>query len=153
MNVYRVSGRLKAFIFFFSIVLILIFGSLLLVPFITLPPDSRIFELYSFCCASVYLNILVVLLAIVIIVLALVLLINVFVRRVIFTNDSIISRNIFSTQKLAYCEIKGYRINNSMLYLITNSSEKKQIAINLFSLERANNLIRSLEVRFTNLDF
>ncbi|MFH6934176.1 hypothetical protein [Flavobacterium sp. YO12] len=153
MNVYRVSGRLKAFIFFFSIVLILIFGSLLLVPFVTLPPDSRILELYSFCCSSIYLNALVVLLAIVIIALALILLINVFVRRVIFTNDSIISRNIFSTRKLAYGEIKGYKINNSMLYIVTNSNEKKQIAINLVSLERTNNLIRSLEVRFTNLDF
>lgn len=93
------------------------------------------------------------LLAIVIIALALILLINVFVRRVIFTNDSIISRNIFSTRKLAYGEIKGYKINNSMLYIVTNSNEKKQIAINLVSLERTNNLIRSLEVRFTNLDF
>ena len=153
MNVYRVSGRLKAFIFFFSVVLILMFGSLLLVPFIDLPSNSRLLELYNFCCSSIYLNILVVLSALVIIISALILLINVFIRRVIFTNDSIISRNIFGAQKLAYNEIKGYRITNSMLYIITNSSKKKQIVINLFNLERANNLIRSLEMRFTNLDF
>lgn len=153
MNVYRVSGRLRAFIFFFSIVLILMFGSLFIVPFVTLPPNSRISEMYSFCCSSIYLNILVMLLAFVVIVSVLILLINVFIRRIIFTNDSIVSRNIFSTRRLAYDEIKGYKINHSMLYIVTNSSKKKHIAINLFSLERANNLIRSLEMRFTNLDF
>lgn len=153
MNVYTVTNRLRAFVFFFSISLILISGSLLLVPFITLPTDSKVLKLYSFCCSSIYLNALIVLLILTVVIFCAALLIDTFKRRVIFTSDAIISKNIFSTRKLKFNDIKGYKTNHFMLYIITDSNEKRRIAVNLFSLDRVNNLMRNLEIRFTNLDF
>lgn len=153
MNVYRISSRLKVFIFLFSIIQILTFASLLLIPFIALPPNSRAFQLYNLCSSSIYLNGLIVLLIFTVIIFTMLLLINVFKRKVVFTGDSIISEDIFSTKKLKFREIKGYKIRRSVLYVITNSDTKKRLAINLFSLDRTDNLLRNLEMRFTNLDF
>lgn len=139
--------------FLFSILLITILASLLLIPFVTLPPTSRALQWYSLCCSSIYLTGLVTLLILAVIIFTVLLLINVFKRKVVFTVDSIISEDIFRTKKLKFLEIKGYIIRRSVLYVITNSDNKKRLAINLFSLDRTDNLIHNLEMRFTNLDF
>jgi len=151
MNEYKVSDRLKVFVFFFTLLQIFTFSSLLLIPFFTLPEDSQALQLYNFCCRSLFLNIIIIVFILAGIITAVLLLINTFKRKVIFRNDFIISKNVFSTQKLRFSEIKGYMIKRSMLYIITNSKER--ISINLFSLDRTDNLIRNLEMRFTNLDF
>lgn len=151
MNVYRISGRLKVFIVLFSLVHILIFISFLLTPFITLPADSLILRFYCSCCTSTYLYYLVPLLIFLSIIFGLLLLVSVFKRRIIFTSDSIISKGIFTTRRLTFSEIKGFIIKRSVLYVVTNSN--KRIVINLMSLDRSDNLVRNLEMRFTNLDF
>jgi hypothetical protein len=80
------------------------------------------------------------------------LIVNIFERRVIFTRDSIISKNMFSYKRLKFNEIKGFIIKRSVVYIVSNSN-KKYISINLSSLNRADNLVRNLEMRFKNLDF
>ncbi|WP_276379404.1 hypothetical protein [Flavobacterium sp. H4147] len=153
MNVYRLSSRLKVFIFLFSVLQILVLSSLLLIPFIDLPSNSRAYQLYDFCCSSAYLHVILLMLIVAAIIVAFLLVINVFKRKVIFTSDSIISKSIFSTQKLIFSDIKGYKIRHSILYIITNSNEKRRLVINLFTFDRTDNLLRNLEMRFTNLDF
>jgi len=81
------------------------------------------------------------------------LLVSVFKRRIIFTNDSIISKDIFSTRQLTFSEVKGFLIKRSVLYVVTNSNNKKHITINLLNLDRSDNLVRNLEMRFANLEY
>lgn len=82
-----------------------------------------------------------------------ILLINVFKRKVIFTGDSIISKDIFNTHQLAFSDIKGFIIERSVVYIITNSKNKRRITINLMNLDRSDNLVRNLEMRFSNLEY
>jgi len=153
MNVYRISGRLRVFIVLFSILHILIFVSFLLTPFITLPEDSPILRFYCTCCTSTYLYYLIPLLFLCSITIGILLLVSVFKRRIIFTNDSIISKDIFTTRRLRFSEVKGFIIKRSVLYVVTNSQNKKRIVINLRSLDRSDNLVRNLEMRFANLKY
>lgn len=81
------------------------------------------------------------------------LIINAFSKKVIFTSDAIISKDIFETRKLIFSEIRGFEISHFMLYVETNSNTKKRIAINVLSLSRVDNLIQNLESKFVNLDF
>ncbi|SHL93063.1 hypothetical protein [Flavobacterium pectinovorum] len=153
MNVYTMSHRLKVFIVVFSILLILTFGSLLMVPFITLPPDSLAFQIYVESLSTGYLFYLTPVLSFIMIIFAVLLIINAFNKKVVFTNDAIISKDIFETRKLIFSEIKGFGISNFMLYIETNSNAKKRIAINVLSLNKVDNLMQNLESKFVNLDF
>ncbi|TDX13408.1 hypothetical protein EDB96_0102 [Flavobacterium sp. S87F.05.LMB.W.Kidney.N] len=153
MNVYRISGRLRVFVVLFSVFQILIFISFLLIPFITLPSHSPILRFYNSCCTSAYLYYLIPLLILCSIMVGILLLVSVFKRRIIFTNDSIISKDIFSTRQLTFSEVKGFLIKRSVLYVVTNSNNKKHITINLLNLDRSDNLVRNLEMRFANLEY
>ncbi|OIV42381.1 hypothetical protein BKM63_05735 [Flavobacterium johnsoniae] len=150
MNIYRVSDRLKVFIFLFALLQILTVGSLLLIPFISLPAHSLAWKLYTLCCSSIYLYYLAPLLIFALMLMGTLLILHVFKRKVIFTNDSIISKDIFKSSRLKFSEIKGFVIKRSILYVITNSN--KRIVVNLMSFEKADNLVRNLEMRFSNLD-
>jgi hypothetical protein len=151
MNIYRLSDRLRVFAILFSFLLIGAFGSLLFVPFITLPANSRVLQFYTFCYSLPYLYYLILFLILVGITIGAILLINVFRRKVIFAGDSIISKDIFNTHSLAFSEIRGFIIKRSIVYIITNSKNKRRITINLMSLDRSDNLVRNLEMRFSNL--
>ncbi|WP_131494897.1 hypothetical protein [Flavobacterium sp. MEB061] len=153
MNVYTMSHRLKVFIVVFSILLILIFVSLLMVPFLSLPSDSLAFQVYGKSLSTGYLFYLTPVLSFIMIIFAVLLIINAFRKKVIFTNDAIISKDIFETRKLIFSEIKGFGISNFMLYIETNSNAKKRIAINVLSLNKVDNLMQNLESKFVNLDF
>ncbi|WKL46640.1 hypothetical protein Q1W71_16930 [Flavobacterium pectinovorum] len=153
MNVYTMSYRLKVFIVVFSILLILTFGSLLMVPFITLPPDSLALQIYGESLSTGYLFYLTPVLSFIMIIFAVLLIINAFNKKVVFTNDAIISKDIFETRKLIFSEIKGFEKSHFMLYIETNSETKKRIAINVLSLSKADNLMQNLESKFVNLDF
>lgn len=87
------------------------------------------------------------------IIFAVLLIINAFNKKVVFTNDAIISKDIFETRKLIFSEIKGFEKSHFMLYIETNSETKKRIAINVLSLSKADNLMQNLESKFVNLDF
>lgn len=152
MNVYTISERLKSFILFFSLLPIITFCGLLLIPFISLPSNSGALQFYIFCRSSSYLCYLMPVLIVLSIISGVLLIVNIFERRVIFTRDSIISKNMFSYKRLKFNEIKGFIIKRSIVYIVSNSN-KKYISINLSSLNRADNLVRNLEMRFKNLDF
>lgn len=153
MNVYTMSHRLKVFIVVFSILLILIFVSLLMVPFLSLPSHSLAFQVYGKSLSTGYLFYLTPVLSFIMIIFAVLLIINAFRKKVIFTSDAIISKDIFETRKLIFSEIKGFGISNFMLYIETNSNAKKRIAINVLSLNKVDNLMQNLESKFVNLDF
>jgi len=124
-----------------------------MVPFITLPPDSLAFQIYVESLSTGYLFYLTPVLSFIMIIFAVLLIINAFSKKVIFTSDAIISKDIFETRKLIFSEIKGFGISNFMLYIETNSNAKKRIAINLLSLSKVDNLMQNLENKFVNLDF
>lgn len=153
MNVYTMSYRVKVFTVVFSVLLILTFGSLLMVPFITLSPDSLALQIYGKSLSTDYLFYLTPVLSFIMILFGVVLIINAFSKKVIFTSDAIISKDIFETRKLIFSEIKGFGISNFMLYIETNSNAKKRIAINVLSLSKVDNLMQNLENKFVNLDF
>lgn len=151
-NVYGVTFRLKAFIAFITTSLTTALVGLFVIPFISIPANSFASKLYNTCCSSNYLFYLTPLLIMAVIVFGIIMIIAVFSKKIIFTDGAVISKNVFATHKLAYSEIKGFRITGFVLHLEANS-DKKRISINLFSLNRADKLIHNLENRFQNLDF
>jgi hypothetical protein len=124
-----------------------------MVPFITLSPDSLALQIYGKSLSTGYLFYLTPVLSFIMILFGVLLIINAFSKKVIFTSDAIISKDIFETRKLIFSEIKGFEISHFMLYVETNSNTKKRIAINVLSLSRVDNLIQNLESKFVNLDF
>lgn len=153
MKVYTISYRLKVFILVFSILLILTFGGLLMVPFITLPPHSLALQIYDESLSAGYLFYLVPIFSLVVIIFGFFLIISTFSKKVVFTNDAIISKGIFATKKLNFSEIKGFEIKHFMLYIETNTTTKSRIIINMLSLNKVDNLLQSLENKFVNLNF
>lgn len=152
MNVYRVSERLKVFIFLFLFLQIAVFSSLLLIPFISLPEDSGALQLYNSCKSSSYLFYVMPLLIFSVILLETFLIINVFKTKLVLKNNRIVSVNIFRTRRLSFGEIKGFTINGSNICIVSKKEGKKCIRVNLLSIERPNNLLRNLEMRFSNLN-
>lgn len=124
-----------------------------MVPFITLSPDSLALQIYGKSLSTGYLFYLTPVLSFIMILFGVLLIINAFSKKVIFTSDAIISKDIFETRKLIFSEIRGFEISHFMLYVETNSNTKKRIAINVLSLSRVDNLIQNLESKFVNLDF
>ncbi|RZJ53911.1 MAG: hypothetical protein EOO44_06890 [Flavobacterium sp.] len=153
MNVYSVSERLKVFILLFSLLQIAVFGGFLLIPFMTLPTKSIAVKIYQSCCSSICLYYFMPLVFLGAIIIFTVLIISTFRKKVVITNNAIISKNFFETRKLNFNEVKGYSVNRFAVDIVPNSKSKKQISINLFSLNRTDNLIQNLEIRFTNLDY
>lgn len=152
MNVYRVSERLKVFIFFFLFLQILVFSGLLLIPFISLSKDSGALQLYNSCRTSIYLYYLMPLLIFSVILFETLLIINVFKTKVVLKNNKVISVNIFRTRRLNFVEIQGFTINRSSVCIVAKNQENKCIRVNLLSIERPDNLLRNLEMRFSNLE-
>lgn len=152
MKVYTISYRLKVFVLISSILLILTFGSLLIVPFITLPPDSLALRIYDESLSTRYLFYLTPLLSLAAIIFGVILIISAFDKKVVFTDEAIISKGIFVTKILKFNEIKGFGINHFILYIEPNTNVKSRIAINLLSLNKADHLIQNLEGSFINLD-
>lgn len=152
MNVYRVSERLKVFVFFFLFLQIVVFSGLLLIPFISLPEDSGALQLYNVCKSSSYLYYLMPLLIFSVILFETLLIINVFKTKLVFKSNRIVSVNIFRTRRLSFGEIKGFTINRSSICIVSKKKDEKCIRINLLSIERPDNLLRNLEMRFSNLD-
>ncbi|MBP1222246.1 hypothetical protein [Flavobacterium sp. 1355] len=153
MKVYTISYRLKVFILVSSILLILTFGSLLMVPFITLPPDSLALRIYDESLSTHYLFYLTPVLSLSAIIFGVILIQSAFDKKVVFTDEAIISKGIFVTKRLEFNEIKGFGINHFVLYIEANTNAKSRIAINLLSLNKADHLIQNLEGKFINLDF
>jgi hypothetical protein len=153
MKVYSMPERLKVFILLFSILLILTFGSLLIIPFIPVSAHSFAFRLHNSWPPHGFLSWSIILFLISMITICLIFLCDVFKRKVVLTNDSIISKNVFSTQKLNFNEIKGFGVEYFTIYIETNTNSKKRLSINLMSLNRTDNLLQDLEMRFTNLDY
>lgn len=152
MKVYKISYRLKVFILVFSVLLILTFGSLLMVPFIPLPSDSLAHRIYDDSLSTDYLFYLAPAVSFAAIIFWVILIINTFNKKVIFTQEAIISKGIFVTKKLNFDEIKGFGINHFILYIESNTNSKPRITINLLSLNKVDHLIKNLEERFINLD-
>jgi len=82
-----------------------------------------------------------------------ILIIAVFSKKIILKKNAIVSKNAFSIRELAFDEIKGFAVNHFVLYIETNSKDKKRIKVNLLSLNRGDKLLQYLEKRFVNLDF
>lgn len=152
-NVFGVSDRLKAFITFFTISLIIALIGLFVIPFISLPDDSFASKMYDRCSSANYLFYLIPLIVLALIISGTILIIAVFSKKIIIKKNAIISKSVFSTHKLAFDEIKGFAVNHFVLSIETNSKDKKRITVNLLSLNRADKLIQYLEKRFVNLDF
>ena len=152
MKVYSMPERLKIFISLFSVLLIVTFGSLLIIPFMSFRSHSFAFRLYNSLPATGFSFYLVLLFLILVITICVVLLFAVFNRKVVFTNDSIINTNIFTTRKVNFNEIKGFAVEYFTLYIETNSTTKKRLKIDLMSLSKTDKLLRNLEMRFNNLD-
>lgn len=152
MNVYRVSERLKVFLFFFLFLQIVVFGGLFLIPFISLPQGSGALQLYNSCKSSSYLYYLMPVLIFSVIFFEALLIINVFRTKVVFKNNRIVFVNLFRTRRLSFVEIKGFTINGSRVCILAKMQGKKSIRVNLLSMERPNNLLRNLEMRFSNLN-
>ena len=152
MKVYSMPERLKIFISLFSVLLIVTFGSLLIIPFMSVRSHSFAFRLYNSLPATGFSFYLVLLFLILVITICVVLLFAVFNRKVVFTNDSIINTNIFTTRKVNFNEIKGFAVEYFTLYIETNSTTKKRLKIDLMSLSKTDKLLRNLEMRFNNLD-
>ncbi|MBF4517069.1 hypothetical protein IRZ71_11965 [Flavobacterium sp. ANB] len=153
MKVYTMPERLKVFILLFSILLIITFGSLLIIPFIPVSVHSFAFRLHKSWPPEGFLFYVVLLFLILMIAICVLLLCAVFKRKVVFTNDAIINSNLFSTKKLNFNEIKGFGVEYSTLYIETNSTSKKRLKIDLISLNKTDNLLQDLEMRFINLDY
>lgn len=124
-----------------------------MVPFLSLPPDSLALQIYAKSLSTGYLFYLTPVLSFIMIIFAVLLIINAFSKKVVFTNDAIISKDIFETRKLIFSEIKGFEISHFMLYIETNSNTKKRITINVLSLSKVDNLMQNLENKFVNLKF
>lgn len=152
MNVYRVSERLKVFVFLFLFLQIVVFSSLFLIPFISLPEDSGALQLYNSCKSSSYLYYLMPLLIFSVILFETLLIINVFKTKLVFKNNRIVSVNIFRTRRLGFGEIKGFTIKGSNICIVSKKQGEKCIRVNLLSIERPDNLLRNLEMRFSNLN-
>lgn len=152
-NVYSISDRLKAFITFFSISFIIALIGLLIIPFISLPADAFALKMYYTCCSINFFYYSMPLLIMALIVFDAVLIVSVFSKKIIFASDSIILKNAFATRRLKFDEIKGFSVSHFILYIKTNSKDKKGLSINLLSLNKADNLIQNLENHFVNLDF
>lgn len=153
MNVYGISERLKVFILLFSMLQITIFTSLLLVPFIQLPTGSIAAQIYQSCSKSLCLYYFMPLLFISVIILFTIVIISTFKKRIVITNNTIIAKDFFQTRKLSFNEVKGFTVSRFAIDIVPNTESKKQISINLFSLNRTDNLMRNLELQFTNLDY
>lgn len=153
MKVYSMPERLKVFTLLFSILLIITFGSLLIIPFLPVTKHSFAFRLHNSWPPKGFSFYLIMVFLISIITFCVLLLCSVFKRKVVFTNDSIISSNIFSTRKIKFSEIKGFGVEYFTLYIETNCQSKKRLKINLISLNKTDNLLQDLETRFINLDY
>jgi hypothetical protein len=153
MKVYSMPERLKVFILLFSILLILTFGSLLIIPFMPVAAHSFAFRVHSLWPPKGISFYLILLFLLSMITICIVSLCAVFRRKVVFTNDAIINSNVFSTKKLNFNEIRGFAVEYFTLYIETNSQSKKRLKINLISLNNTDNLLQDLETRFVNLDY
>jgi hypothetical protein len=124
-----------------------------MVPFITLPPDSLALRIYDESLSTHYLFYLTPVLSLSAIIFGVILIQSAFDKKVVFTDEAIISKGIFVTKRLEFNEIKGFGINHFVLYIEANTNAKSRIAINLLSLNKADHLIQNLEGKFINLDF
>jgi hypothetical protein len=123
-----------------------------MVPFIPLPSDSLAHRIYDDSLSTDYLFYLAPAVSFAAIIFWVILIINTFNKKVIFTQEAIISKGIFVTKKLNFDEIKGFGINHFILYIESNTNSKPRITINLLSLNKVDHLIKNLEERFVNLD-
>jgi uncharacterized membrane protein len=71
--------------------------------------------------------------------------------RIIVASNSISSLSIFGTKTLDFHEIKGFRIDDNYIRIISNSENKKSINISLY-IEKSGQLIEWVSNHFIELD-
>lgn len=132
MTVYNTHIGFKIFGLLFSIPIIIVCTYILLVPFITVPPDTIMAEMQNSWPPPGYLFYLIPMCLIGINILALIILVCVFRKKAVITHKAIILTNVFITRKLDFKEIEHAYVEFFNLCLETKS--KKKIYLNLIGL-------------------
>lgn len=141
MKEYKLAKGWAIFIYLTAPLLIVVFGYLLLMPFLPGAKAPKAMQLYWFF-APLSLGMLAVFS---------IGLINTWIGRFVIAADRVFTKGIFSNRQLLFEQIKGYRTDGMYIFIVPAAKGLKQIKVSHY-FSGANEIVAWLAANFPNLD-